>query len=69
MQNKSMKILLGDYMYEHNLTARQVEVLTGVSKSTVNRIMNDQISPTMDTMEQLARGLQVPIESLYESDF
>jgi transcriptional regulator with XRE-family HTH domain len=56
-------------MYEHNLTARQVELLTGVSKSTVNRIVNGQISPTMDTMEQLARGLQVPIESLYESDF
>lgn len=64
-----MKILLGDYMYEHNLTARQVELLTGVSKSTVNRIMNGQISPTMDTMEQLAKGLQVPIEFLYESDF
>ena len=64
-----MKILLGDYMYEHNLTARQVELLTGVSKSTVNRIVNGQISPTMDTMEQLARGLQIPFSSLYESDF
>lgn len=64
-----MKILLGDYMYKHNLTARQVELLTGVSKSTVNRIVNGQISPTMDTLEQLARGLQIPFSSLYESDF
>ncbi len=64
-----MKILLGKYMYEHNLTARQVELLTGVPKSTVNRIANGQISPRMDTMEQLARGLQIPFSSLYESDF
>lgn len=64
-----MKILLGKYMYEHNLTARQVELMTGVSKSTVSRIANGQISPTMDTMEQLAKGLQIPFSSLYESDF
>lgn len=56
-------------MHAHNLTIRQVEILTGVSKSTIGRIINGQISPTMDTMEQLAKGLKVKITDLYESDF
>ena len=64
-----MKILLGDYMYKRNLTARQVEIMTGVSKSTINRISNNQISPTMDVMEQLAKGLGIKISDLYSSDF
>lgn len=64
-----MKILLGDIIYKRNLTARQVEIMTGVSKSTINRIVNGQISPSMNTMEQLAKGLNIKISDLYESDF
>lgn len=63
-----MKILLGDYMYKHNLTARQVEIMTGISKSTVNRIANGQVMPRIDTLEQLAIGLKIKITDLYESD-
>lgn len=64
-----MKILLGDIMYERNLTARQVEIMTGVSKSTVSRIANNQIIPRLDTLEDLAKGLHIKISDLYESDF
>lgn len=64
-----MKILLGDIMYERNLTARQVEIMTGVSKSTVSRITNNQIVPRLDTLEELAKGLHIKISDLYESDF
>ena len=64
-----MKILLGDIMYERNLTARQVEIMTGVSKSTVSRIANNQIVPRLDTLEELAKGLCIKISDLYESDF
>lgn len=64
-----MKILLGDIMYERNLTARQVEIMTGVSKSTVSRIANNQIVPRLDTLEELAKGLNIKISDLYESDF
>lgn len=64
-----MKILLGDIMYERNLTARQVEIMTGVSKSTVSRIANNQIIPRLDTLEELAKGLHIKISDLYESDF
>ena len=64
-----MKILLGDIMYERNLTARQVEIMTGVSKSTVSRIANNQIVPRLDMLEELAKGLHIKISDLYESDF
>ncbi len=64
-----MKILLGDIMYERNLTARQVEIMTGISKSTVSRIANNQIVPRLDTLEELAKGLHIKISDLYESDF
>lgn len=64
-----MKILLSEYMFKNNLTVRQVSALTGVSKSTINNIMNGRTSPTMDTMEQLAAGLNVKISDLYDSNY
>lgn len=56
-------------MYKNNLTARQVEIMTGVPKSTVSRIANGQISPRMATMERLAKGLKIHINDLFESNF
>lgn len=64
-----MKILLGDYMYKRNLTVRQVELMTGVPRATINKIANKKISPRMDTMEKLAKGLNIKISDLYESAF
>ncbi len=64
-----MKILLSKLMHERDLSVRQVAIMTGLSKSTVQKIMNECSNPTMATMEKLAAGLKVSIESLYESDF
>lgn len=64
-----MKILLNEIMYNKNLSVRQVAILTGVTKSTVDNIVNERYSPTMDNMELLAKGLNMKIQDLYESDF
>lgn len=64
-----MKILLNEIMNERNLSFQEVAFMTGVSKSTVHRIANGQVSPTADTLEALAKGLKVHISDLYESDF
>ena len=64
-----MKILLDKIMYDKQLSVRQVSVLTGISKSTIGRIIKGEISPTADTLELLAKGLKVRISDLYESDF
>ena len=56
-------------MYKHALSSRQVELMTGVPKTTINRIANNEISPRMDTLEKIAIGLKIPFSSLYESDY
>ena len=56
-------------MLKKNLSVRQVSMLTGVSKSTVNRIANGEISPTVDTLEILAKGLKVRISDLIDSPY
>lgn len=56
-------------MYEKNLSIRQVSIATGVSKSTINRIMREEVSPTADTLELLAKGLKVRISDLIESPY
>lgn len=64
-----MKILLDEIMYKKNLSVRQVSVLTGVSKSTINRIMTGKVSPTADVLEKLAKGLKIRISDLFESPY
>lgn len=64
-----MKILLGEIMYERNLTIRQVSVLTGLPKSTISDIVSNRTSPRMETMERLAAGLKIHIADLYESAY
>ncbi len=56
-------------MHEKNMSVRQVSALTGISKSTINRIMNQQISPSADTLELLAKGLNVRISDLISSPY
>lgn len=56
-------------MYERNLSVRQVELMTGISKSTIDRIVNESVSPTLDTLESIAKGLKVRITDLFDSPY
>lgn len=64
-----MRILLDKIMISKNLTIRQVSNLTGISKSSIQRIMNNEISPSADTLERLAKGLKVRISDLLDSPY
>ena len=64
-----MRILLDKIMISKYLTIRQVSNLTGISKSSIQRIMNNEISPSADTLELLAKGLKVRISDLLESPY
>ncbi|MCI8579721.1 MAG: helix-turn-helix transcriptional regulator [Dorea sp.] len=64
-----MKILLDKIMHEKNLTTRQAEILTGIPRSTISDIMIGKTMPRMDIMEQLAAGLKVSINDLFESPY
>ena len=64
-----MKILLEDIMTNKKLSIRQVSLLTGIPKSTVDDIVAGRKSPRMDTIEKLAKGLKVRISDLYDSPY
>ena len=64
-----MKILLAELMESWGLSYRQVEIITGISKSTLHNIATGKRMPRMDTMEKLAEHLHVRIEDLYESEY
>lgn len=64
-----MKILLNEIMYKKGLTVRQLSIMTGIPKSTIEDIALGRSSPRMDTLEQLAAGLKVRISDLYESPY
>lgn len=64
-----MKILLSKIMYERNLSVRQLSLMSGISKSTIQRLMDEDSDPRIRTMEKLAVGLKCHISDLYESDF
>jgi transcriptional regulator with XRE-family HTH domain len=48
----------------NNLTARDLAARSGISAAMVSRIENGQVSPSLSTLEALARALEVPIVSL-----
>nr|DAZ49521.1 MAG TPA: helix-turn-helix domain protein [Caudoviricetes sp.] len=64
-----MKILLSKIMYKRNLSARQIAILSNITKSSVQKIMNEDSNPTIRTLEKLAAGLGCRITDLFESDF
>ncbi len=64
-----MKILLQEYMYNKNLTIRQISAATKIPKSTISNICNCKRIPRMDTMEELAKGLKVKITDLFDSPY
>lgn len=64
-----MKILLSKIVYEKNLSIRQLSIMSGVPKSTIQEYMNEDSNPKIKALEQLAKGLHCRISDLYESPF
>ena len=51
------------------LSLRQLEALTGISRTTLNNIENGLVSPTLQELETIARALDMKISELYNSDY
>ena len=43
--------------------------MTGISKSTLNNIDNEKVSPTLKQLEAIAKALNVKITDLFESEY
>lgn len=64
-----MKILTYEVRRKKHLTLMQLQELTGLSKSTLNNIENELVSPTLKELELIAKATEFTISDLYESDY
>ena len=62
-----MNILLREIREERKLSLRQMEILTGLSKSALSRIEKGEVSMTFHEAELIAEGLHIGIVDLFES--
>lgn len=52
-------------MEEKRITYRRLERLTGISRSTLHRIANYELSPTQNTMISIAKGLKMQVSDIF----
>ncbi len=45
---------------------RELEEISGVSKTTINNIENGKANPTIETLRLLAKALNVELSALFE---
>lgn len=64
-----MEILTWQARARKSITLKQLETLTGISKTTLNYIENGVTSPTLRQLESIAAALEVTISSLYDSEY
>ena len=67
--NIPMKILLWEKRKQKNLTLIELSKLTDLGKSTLNDLENEKYSPTMQQMEQIAKGMNLKITDLFDSEY
>lgn len=64
-----MDILIWKIRQKMALTLRDMENLTGISRSAINNFENGKVSPTMNQMEYIAKNLNVRINDLFDSPY
>lgn len=62
-------MILCDVRASGKYALERLASVSGVSKSTLQRIEIGAVSPTMETMEKIAKGLDVNITKLFESKY
>ena len=60
---------LQEIMNKKRITYRKLESLTGVSRSTLHRIANYELSPTQDVMISIAKGLKMKVTDIFCFDY
>jgi transcriptional regulator with XRE-family HTH domain len=55
-----------DIRLQRGLSVRELSKLSGVSKSTINRIENNECNPTLYTICKLAAALNIEPHTLYD---
>lgn len=60
---------LNQIMVERNLSYRQLERMTGVSHTTLNKICMGETDPTQTTMILIAKGLKMKIVDVFDLEY
>ena len=63
------KNILNEILYKKNMSYRYLEQLSGVSKSTINRIANFETDPTQSTMIAIARALNMNVTDIFNLEW
>lgn len=63
------KNCLDQIMVERNLSYRQLERMTGVSHSMLNKICMGETDPTQTTMILIAKGLKMKVTDVFNLDY
>jgi putative transcriptional regulator len=62
-----IRLRLKEVLEEKDVGMGKLSRLSDVSYSTIFRIVNDPTySPSLNTLERIAKALRVPVSSLYE---
>lgn len=64
-----MKILTWQARNNKKVTLVKLSKMTGISKSTLNNIENERVSPTIAELEAIAKALRMKITDLFDSDY
>ena len=64
-----MKILTWQARNNKKVTLVELSKMTGISKSTLNNIENEKVSPTIAELEAIAKALNMKITDLFDSDY
>lgn len=57
---------LYSFMEEKNLTIHRVAVLSGITPSTLNNIVNRGSAPRLDTIQKICSGLRISVRDFFD---
>ena len=64
-----MEIRTWHARHNKNITLKQLQDLTGITKTALNDIENGKKSPTLDQLDNIAKALNVRITDLFISKY
>lgn len=66
-QRNIMKLRIKEIMTEKNVTSVWLANEIGVTKATISNLINDKTMPSIETIENIAKVLQVPMWQIFAS--
>jgi len=63
-----IRLILKELLKEKHISMGKLSRMSDISQMTINRMCNNPTtySPTLETLQRIAKALNVPVSSLYE---